>query len=89
MSKTSSAGRVKLNIEKNLINCDHHISSTANANFIITLSLLLHHLISTSSIITGKGAERKKGTFGKKKRIQPVLCAIRGSVVPDTETGGE
>jgi len=36
----------------------------------------------------GKGAERTKGTFGKKRRIQPVTCAAVGQVMPDTANGG-
>ena len=36
----------------------------------------------------GKGAERTKGTFGKKRRIQPMLCATMGQMMPDTVNGG-
>lgn len=36
----------------------------------------------------GKGAERTKGTFGKKRRIQPILCAALGQTMSDTVNGG-
>jgi WD40 repeat protein len=36
----------------------------------------------------GQGAERARGTFGKKKRIQPVLCAVIGSLMEDPINGG-
>lgn len=38
---------------------------------------------------SGKGAEKKKGTFGKKKRLQPILCAVRGALINDEASGGK